>query len=86
MIFYWKNIFRGLEPDKASSIVHMSNTFCNFDKPKKALEDILQKLEILKLEEEKKDILMRLKNITNVEEKMKLQEQLQFIIKKIANI
>lgn len=75
-----------LEPDKASSIVHMSNTFCNFDEPEKALEDILQKLEILKLEEEKKDILMRLKNITNVEEKMKLQEQLQFIIKKIANI
>lgn len=74
-----------LDPEKASSIVHISKTFCNFDEPDKALEDILQKLEILKLEEEKKDILMRLKNITSVEEKKQLQEQLQSVIRKIAN-
>ncbi|HEY8422101.1 MAG TPA: DNA primase [Thermoclostridium sp.] len=74
-----------LDPEKASSIVHISKTFCNFDDPEKALEDILQKLELLKLEEEKKDILIRLKNITNVEEKKQLQEQLQSVIRKIAN-
>ena len=62
----------------------MSKTICNFDEPDKALEDILQKLEVLKLEEEKKDILMRLKNITNVEEKKQLQQQLQIIIRNIA--
>jgi len=74
-----------LDPEKASSIVHISRTFCNFSDPDKALEDILQKLEIIKLEEEKKDILMRLKNITNEEEKKQLQEQLQSVIRKIAN-
>ena len=73
-----------LDSERASSIVHMSKTICNFDEPDKALEDILQKLEVLKLEEEKKDILMRLKNITNVEEKKQLQQQLQIIIRNIA--
>ncbi|AGC68367.1 DNA primase DnaG [Thermoclostridium stercorarium subsp. stercorarium DSM 8532] len=74
-----------LASEKASSLIHISETFCNFDEPEKALEDILEKLEILKLEEEKKDILMRLKNITNMEERKRLQEQLQAIIRKIAN-
>lgn len=73
-----------LEPERASSIVHMSKAFCNFDAPEKALEDILLKLESLKLEEEKKDILMRLKNITNVEEKKQLQQQLQIVIRNIV--
>lgn len=73
-----------LDPEKASSFIHISENFCNFDEPEKALEDILQKLEIIKLEEEKKDILMRLKNITNAEEKKQLQEHLQSVIRKIV--
>lgn len=75
-----------LAPEIASSIIHVSKTLSNIDEPEKALEDILQKLEVLKLEEEKKDILMRLKNISNVEEKKQLQKQLQSIIRKIANV
>jgi len=73
-----------LAPEKASSIIHISESICRFDEPEKALEDILQRLEIIKLEEEKKDILMRLKNITNIDEKKRLQEQLQSVIRKMA--
>jgi len=83
--FVMEEYISKLDPDKASSIIQISESFGGFGEPEKALEDILQKLEILKLEEEKKDILMRLKNITNIEEKKRLQEQLQSVIRKIAN-
>jgi len=83
--FVMEEYISKLDPDKASSIIQISESFGGFEEPEKALEDILQKLEILKLEEEKKDILMRLKNITNIEEKKRLQEQLQSVIRKIAN-
>lgn len=73
-----------LDPEKASAIIHMAKTSCNFEEPEKALDDILKKLETLKLEEEKKDILERLKNITDIKEKKLLQNQLQQVILKIT--
>jgi len=75
-----------LAPGMASSMIHLSKNLSNIEEPEKALEDILQKLEVLKLEEEKKDILMRLKNISNIEEKKQLQKQLQSVIRKMSNI
>jgi DNA primase len=67
----------------ASEIVHMVRTSCNFDKPEKAMDDIITKLEVIKLEEEKKDILMHLKNITDMDEKKQLEIKLQSVIEKI---
>lgn len=74
-----------LEPEKASAIIHMAKTSCKFDDPEKALDDILKKLELTKLMEEKKDILKRLKNITDMEEKKQLQEELQMVIRRMAD-
>ncbi len=73
-----------LDPERASSIIHMNKTSCNFSEPEKAMEDILRKLETIKLEEEKKDILKRLKNITDMNEKKQLQSQLQLVIRKMT--
>lgn len=73
-----------LNPEKASAIIHMSKTSCNFDEPEKAMDDILKKLETLKFEDEKKDILKHLKNITDMNEKKQLQNKLQKVIQKIT--
>ena len=74
-----------LEPEKASTLLHMAKTSCNFVESGKALDDILKKLETLKLEEEKKDILERLKNITDMNEKKQLQNNLQLVILKMTS-
>ncbi len=82
--FHFEEFISGLVPEKASVIVHLMNTSCNFDEPERAMEDILQKLEMIKLEDEKKDILTRLKNITDIDEKKRLQQQLQTVIRRMS--
>ncbi len=82
--FLLEEFISKLEPDKASEMIHLAKASCNFDEPERALEDIIIKLEWIKLEEEKKDILMRLKNITDIDEKKRLQKQLQSVIQKMA--
>jgi DNA primase len=62
-----------LDPEKASAIVGCMNESCNYDEPDKAFEDILRNLEIIKLEEEMKDIENQLKNITDKDEERRLK-------------
>jgi DNA primase len=81
--FLLEEFITKLNPDIASDIIHMVKTSCNFDNPEKAMDDIITKLEVLKLEEEKKDILMHLKNITDMDEKKQLEIKLQSVIEKI---
>jgi hypothetical protein len=72
-----------LEPAKAAMIVGFSKD-CNFEEPEKAIEDILKKLETIKLREEMKDIQAQLKNINDVNEEQRLKRQLQEIIQRMC--
>jgi len=81
--FLLEEFISKLNPDIASEIIHMAKTSCNFENPEKAMDDIITKLEVIKLEEEKKDILMHLKNITDMDEKKQLELKLQSVIEKI---
>lgn len=76
-----------LERDKASAIVACSHEVCNFEEPEKAekaFEDILQKLETIKLENELKEIQARMKNNSDEQEKKLLAVRLQELMKKLG--
>jgi len=75
-----------LDPEKASIIVACSQEFCNYDEAVKAFEDILQKLETIKLSDELKDIQTQMKNISDEEERKQLANRLNDITQKIANL
>ncbi len=75
-----------LDRDKASAIVACSKESCNFDEPGKAFEDILQKLEIIKLEDELKDLQAQMKNMSDGDEKKQLAGRLIEITQKMARL
>ncbi|NLG89462.1 MAG: DNA primase [Clostridiaceae bacterium] len=81
--FLLEEFITKLNSDAASELIHLVKTSCNFENPEKAMDDIITKLEVIKLEEEKKDILIHLKNITDMDEKKRLELKLQSIIEKI---
>ncbi|NLM27707.1 MAG: DNA primase [Clostridiaceae bacterium] len=81
--FLLEEFITKLNADTASEIIHLVKSSCNFENPEKAMDDIITKLEVIKLEEEKKDILMHLKNITDMDEKKQLELKLQSVIEKI---
>jgi len=81
--FLLEEFITKLNSDAASELIHLVKTSCNFENPEKAMDDIITKLEVKKLEEEKKDILIHLKNITDMDEKKRLELKLQSIIEKI---
>lgn len=83
--FFLEEYISKLDPEKASAIIRYSKIDGNYDNADKALEDILQRLETIKLEEEKKDIIARLQNINEDEaQKQQLKKRLQYIIQKIS--